>query len=266
MSKRWEFTDLEFRVLWERFVGRRLPGPLTFRSDIEKLDDFEHAKFETWDRLQPTVDPALREILPMIQRPEVFVRVRAWRDDDRENPQEWIRIRAARSDARGYLIVQHPGRTQRHASGYTLIDCGPHGLADGIVELLPQVGAGRHSGIALRNTEVPGTEDDWHRPRSLVSEDVEYADAYDHDRFFGIPAIKTGTITLHQGQSSFGPRGLIEHSMLWRDLPDDGRYLIELPSDSPTAVGVSARELSDRIDAWLDKLHSRVENHWEVQG
>ncbi|MGW6423896.1 ESX secretion-associated protein EspG [Nocardia sp. NPDC055053] len=263
MSRTWEFGDVEFRVLWERYIGGSLPRPLSFLARTPLYDDFEQEKYDTWQRLQHTVDPAVRGIFEVLKRPEVYVRLRGWYDQDQEDPQRWIKARAARSGAQGYLLRQLPGETPTHSGGYTITECGPHGLGEAIVGLMPTVPAGR-GGIIPLVTDQARTADD-HRPRgSMVLEEADTSVARRSTEFFETPADRTGTINILQNLSRFGPRGMRRDILVWRDLPDDGRYVIALPSAEPDATPMSEPVLIDAINASIERMMARVDSHWEA--
>lgn len=262
MRQVWRFTDLEFKVLWERYnKTTRMPEPLVFTSRTKYFDDYEREKQEIWDRLRDTVDGPIRDVVEVLARPEVLIKTQGWYDADIQDPAKWIRARAVRSGAQGYLLTQTPGETPMHSGGYTITDCGPHGVAEAIVTTLPKVEAGRIVSLALPPEWVGGLATElWGRPS--VTEHAATYDAGPVERFFGTPAERTGLLTVHQGHSKFGPRGILEHLMVWRDLPGDGRYLIELDS-APMAVGISSRRLAMKVDSLVDSLLRRMESHWE---
>ncbi|MEV0293210.1 ESX secretion-associated protein EspG [Nocardia sp. NPDC050710] len=263
--QRWEFTDLEFRVLCERFAKSNVPDPLTFMARIPYLDDYEREKYLTWERLQPDLDPVIPDIIPLLYRPDVAIKVLGWYDGDFQAPEKWIRGLAVRSGTQGYLVTQAPGETFMHSSGYTIIDCGPRGLAEAVVRLLPpNIEAGRRGSIPI----VTDNLDDLERISSggsLVTEEVDSSGAGRSAEFFGIPADRTGSITIVQGHSKFGPRGILEHILVWRDLPSDGRYVIELPNGAPMAVGMGKKWLTSKIDNSVETILERIETHWELQ-
>ncbi|MEV0293208.1 ESX secretion-associated protein EspG [Nocardia sp. NPDC050710] len=265
MTQQWEFTDLEFRVLWDRYIDEEsgIPTPLTYTCRTKYLDQYLNEKYRTWERLRDTVDPAIRELLQA--RPEVLVRVVGWYDQDRTDPKQWIRLRGIRSGMHGYVISQHPGETVSHSGGYTITECGPRAIAETVVRMLPQVEAGRRGSIPIV-IDQEGDLEGFRSGGSLVTEEVDYSGARHSEQFLNTPASKTGAITVIQGHSKFGPRGVHRHHLVWRDLPDDGRYLIELPSDAPIAVGIGAGGLVAKINSSIENMLDRMETHWELHG
>ncbi|MFD4460652.1 ESX secretion-associated protein EspG [Nocardia sp. NPDC058480] len=261
MSRTWEFTDLEFYVLWRRLTGNRLPNPLTFKTNTRLLADFERESYETWERLQHTLDPVIRTVFEVLERPDVWVRLRGWRDSQESDPQYWVKARAARVGANGYLVYQRPGETYTHSGGYVVIDCGPYGIAEALVDLMPVVGAGSGGLIPLTTDAEP----EEHQPRaSMFFEEADTSVARRSAEFFDIPADRTGTIDILQNKSMFGSRGMHREILIWRDLPDDGRYTIEVPSDAPVATPMSRPALIEAVNAGIDRMMGRVEAHWEA--
>ncbi|QIS08955.1 ESX secretion-associated protein EspG [Nocardia arthritidis] len=264
MNRQWDFTDLELRVLWERYVGGQLPEPLSFTSRIRFLDEYERVKFQTWERLRDTVDGSIREVLEALARPEVLLKVMGWYDKDLMDSQSWIRARIVRSGPRGYVLTQTPGETVLHSGGYTITECGPHGISEAAVGLLPPVEAG-HGGSIPITLDHEDVLEQLHGGGSLVLEERSESAMSRGERFLNTPAERTGALILHQGNSKFGPRGILERVLVWRDLPGDGRYVIEAGSGAPVAVGVGAAELAGWLDRIIDDIMERLENHWEIR-
>ncbi|WP_225729921.1 MULTISPECIES: ESX secretion-associated protein EspG [unclassified Nocardia] len=264
MNRQWEFTDLELRVLWERYIGGSLPEPLTYTSRIRYADEYEQEAFRIWEYLQDTVGGSIREVLEALAHPELLLRVMGWYDRDMDDPQRWIRARVVRSGPRGYVLTQKPGETIAHSGGYTITECGPHGVADAAVRLLPPVEAGRSRSIPITLDQEDVLEQ-IHGGASMVLESGGESEVRRGERFLNTPADRTGVIILNQGRSKFGPRGILEQILLWRDLPDDGRYVIEVGSSAPTAVGIGRQELVARLDDAIESMLKRLENHWEIR-
>lgn len=264
MSAVWDFTDLEFVVLLERYTNSTLPVPFSYTSRTRWRDDYEREKFETWERLRATVDGSIRDVLETCARPEVFVVVHGWDDADITNPAKRIRARAVRSGMRGYLVTQRPGETLGHSGGFTVTECGPHGLADAVVRALPRLRAGRYRNIPIM-TDRADDREQFRNVGSLVTAADRESPARQSERFFRTRASLTGAITIHQGHSKFGPRGILEQFMLWRDLPDDGRYAFVL-DHAPVANGVRAEQLAAMLENAIEAMLDRSETHWEVPG
>ncbi|WP_067646793.1 ESX secretion-associated protein EspG [Nocardia harenae] len=263
MNRSWDLTDLEFAVLWERINRSDLPRPFSFISRTRKLSDYEREKLEVWDRMRPEVDDCLRDVFVAMHRPEAYVVVLGWCDHDTQNPAKRVRARAVRSATHGYLLRQLPGETVWHSGGFTIEECGPHGIAEAVVRILPERQAGRLGSIPILTDQVDDHERFRSVPDSRVTMPNQDSPADRSAKFFALPAELTGAITVHQGYSAFGPRGILEQAMLWRDLPDDGRYVIVLDR-APTAMGIGTRRLVALIDAAVERMRDRADSHWEA--
>ncbi|MEV0433797.1 ESX secretion-associated protein EspG [Nocardia sp. NPDC050413] len=262
MTRTWEFTDTEFYVLWQRLVRTAMPRPLTFVTEVEDSNEFEQRKHEAWQRLSDMLDGELHTAIDVLAKPQVYVRLRGWNDRASLDPKYMIKARAARSGARGYLVYQKPGITSWHSSGYTLVECGPHGLTEAILERMPALDAGKSGIIPLVGGQVE--QPDFEPRSSLIFDEADTGLATRSAAFFETEAERTGLIEILQNQSMFGSRGMERDILLWRDLPDDGRYVIELPRENPTATPMTRADLADKIDRSIDRLLARVESHWEA--
>ncbi|MFD4354895.1 ESX secretion-associated protein EspG [Nocardia sp. NPDC058519] len=263
MTGRWEFTDVEFHVLWQRLVRASMPRPLTFVTEVQDSNVFEHMKHDAWLRVSEMIDGELQTAIDVLAKPQVYVRLRGWHDRASEDPNYMIKARAARSGAHGYLVYQKPGITSWHSSGYIVAECGPHGLAEAIAARIPDLAAGKSGIIPLVGGQSTGNDHLEARP-SMIFEEADTGIATRSAAFFEIEAERTGVIEVLQNQSMFGSRGMERDIILWRDLPGDGRYAIELPSDEPEAEPATRRLLADKIDRSVTRMMERVEAHWEA--
>ncbi|GGK57599.1 ESX secretion-associated protein EspG [Nocardia camponoti] len=262
MTRQWDFTDIEFSVLWERLVGPGMPRPLTFVSEIQDALEFEQREYEAWVRLRDRIDGELQAAIETLARPEVYVRLRGWYDRDSESAAHMIKARAARAGAQGYLVYQRPGRTAWHSSGYSIVECGPYGLAEAIVALMPDVPAGQTGIIPLLSGEA--RQDNYEPRPSMIFDEADTGVATRHAAFFAIEAERTGLIETLQNQSMFGSRGMERDIIVWRDLPGDGRYGIGLPSNDPVAEPITRKLLAAKVDRSIGRMVERVESHWEA--
>ncbi|MEV0766972.1 ESX secretion-associated protein EspG [Nocardia salmonicida] len=156
------------------------------------------------------------------------------------------------------MITQRPGETLAHSGGFDAVECDPYSLADAVIGLLPRCGAGKLADIAL---SLPDTAPIQERDRPVSS----IADEDDEDDLSDDPALSTGIVKVLQGHSKYGPRGRIETGLLWRDLPDDGRYVMPLDDPAPVASAMS----SDRLAIWMrdriEEILTRMESHSETE-
>lgn len=244
------FDDLEFVVLWEQAKGDAMPAPFLYTSRTPMYYDYLREKREVFERLRGNWTTRMELLSAAIAEPDISITVNGFDGRDPSRADGRVRIIALRRGAYGYVIEQSPGETYLHSGGFTVTECDPLSLADLVVAALPQVGAGRQSDILL---QVPGEPDSSHDEfrRSLIGDNLEDPIGLRAKRFLAAPMECMGTIEVVQGFSKFGPRGITTRQMDWRDVEDDGRYIIG--GDELPFVAVSAD--SKRV---VTAINSRV--------
>ncbi|MCM6776171.1 ESX secretion-associated protein EspG [Nocardia sp. CDC159] len=251
----WRYTDLEFVVLWERYSDLPFPSPLLYTSRFSRQDDYEREKRRIWEQLCDRVPTEVVWAIGTLGRPDVCVTAQGWCDQDVENPDKHIRISAARSAVAGYVVTQLPGETRWHSGGYTIAECPARQLAATLVAALPEVAAGSRPNIPIVQ---PGGID----PYKLFDDSRDTPETRSR-RFLELPAATTGRIRVRQGRSKFGQRGIAEQVFSWRDLADDGRYVIA-EGDDRVAVGTGPQRLIRILDEAIEAMVTRLETHWET--
>ncbi len=259
MTETVKLTDHEFVALWDRYTGRFLPEPFTFLGRIPLQEDYERHARDIWERLGG--DSFLAKVIRTVEVPDVYLVVQGWYDKEMDNPDKRIRIHAVRAGASAFVITQLPGETVFHSGGFVIAECQPRALAAAVVAALPEVGAGQRGPIPIV-IETTRAADSYWQSRSLVEDEADATEERSKE-FLDAPAARTGSITIHQGKSKFGRRGILERVLIWRDMPDDGRYVIPV-GDNPVAVGVSAKRFVLMIDEVIDEIVKRLETHWET--
>ncbi|MFD6158128.1 ESX secretion-associated protein EspG [Nocardia sp. NPDC060256] len=261
MTQQWEFTALEFMVLCDRYHSGSLPRPFLFESDEVMLaDELERRKHHTWEDLRRRLDGSFDSVIEVLNSPELYVLVSTWDEKDGLNIEKQLRLHAARAGALGYLIRQSPAKLTFDSPMVTITECHPHDLVAAVVRALPNVEAGRQRDIPIVTDSLDQDEPSW--GADFVRDDVEDRPAYQTRQFYQRRADCTGLITVVQGRSKYGPRGIHETALVWRDVTDDGRYVWSR-DETPIAVGTSRRRLAERLQRETDHLMERLETHWE---
>lgn len=262
MIRTWELTDLEFVVLCEEFRQGGLPEPFTYTSRTRLAADYRIEKAATLRALHDRDDSDLCAMADAISRPDVTITAKAWNDQDPEEPTGWIRVHAVRQRARGFVISQRPGETVWHSRGFDVTACDPHALAESVLAELPEATAGRMPQITLVD---PATAPDTRPYVPLISDDDEAEDdeAYRGAAFLAAPATAAGTIQVFQGRSMFGPRGRVDMGMRWRDLPDDGRYVIPMNQDVEVATGMGTKRMIEWTQDQVAEVLLRLDRNLE---
>ncbi|MFI5780699.1 ESX secretion-associated protein EspG [Nocardia sp. NPDC051570] len=262
MTLSWEFTGLEFQVLCERFREGAMPTPLFYTLDEPMtLDESARLKQTTWLELRAKWDPLWDSMIEVMCAPDLFIRLRGWDEQDMENGSKRLYMHFARSGAQAFRFSQKPGKSFWHTDGFTVTECDPRGLAAAVVRSLPAVEAGRIS-------SVPVVTD----PQAYVGhgggsmfrdDDDDDAPAARSSKFWQTRATLTGTVLIAQGRSKYGPRGIHETKMLWRDVVGDGRYVMAM-DDAPVAMATGPTRFAERIQADINNLMQRLDTHWEA--
>ncbi|MGV9678515.1 ESX secretion-associated protein EspG [Nocardia sp. NPDC003482] len=261
MNQTWEFTGLEFQVLCEKYRDGNLPTPLFYTlDDPMTIDESARLKEKTWVELRARWDPAWDGMIEVMCAPELFIRLRGWDEHDMDNGKKRLYMHFARNGLQAFRFAQKPGKTFWHTDGFVVTECDPRGLAAAVVSSLPPVEAGRIPSIPVITDPQEYTG---HGGGSFIR------DGGDEDRpatasrkFFERRADLTGTVLIVQGRSKYGPRGIHETKMLWRDVTDDGRYVMQM-NDAPVAMATSPKRFVERIQRDIDNLMQRLDTDWE---
>ncbi|WP_405162030.1 ESX secretion-associated protein EspG [Nocardia sp. NBC_01499] len=261
MTQQWKFTALEFIVLCEQYREGSLPTPFLFvTEEVVMADELERRKRVVWEQLRRRLGGSFDGAIEVLRAPELFVRVRSWDEQDTNNMAKMYHLHAARSGALAYLFEQAPGILTYDAPAYTVTECDPRRLAAAVVASLPPVDAGRLPDVSV---VIDPAEHTAPVTGSYVRDYREDTPVYHTQQFFQRRADCTGSIIVVQGRSKYGPRGIHETKLMWRDVTDDGRYVMALDG-APVAVAIGRRQLTERIQADIDNLLERLETHWET--
>lgn len=266
MNATWELTDLEFKVLCDEYRHGEIPDPFAFTSRTRIADDYEwevaQARGDLWDRF----GGELGTFGAALAKPDVFITLQAWDDADFDNPAARTWVHALRQRARGFVITQRPGETLEHSGGFDIAECDPRALADRVLGLVPFARAGRLPDSAIPDPAAEAVPDRGVGSFvSMISDNEDEYDAAHSAAFLATPATRTGYVQIFQGRSKFGPRGRIEMGMLWRDLPDDGRYVIPLGVTSPSATGMGTKGMIQWVDEQIALVVARLDRNMETE-
>lgn len=262
MTQQWKFTALEFLVLCDQHRGGSLPRPLHFESaEIMMTDDLERRKRAAWQELQQRLDGSFSGVIQVLRAPELYVVAHSWDELDRDDRNKKLHVHAVRAGLHGFVFEQVPGELTYDSPMVVVTECDPQGLGVAVVRSLPNVEAGRLPDIPIVTDPQEHIAPSW--GRSFVQDDIEDRPVYRTQQFFEQRADLTGVITVAQGRSKYGPRGIQETTLMWRDVAGDGRYVMSLDAN-PVAHAISRRLLAWRIQQDIDNLMERVESHWET--
>ncbi|NUS42324.1 MAG: ESX secretion-associated protein EspG [Mycobacteriaceae bacterium] len=240
MTSTWRLGDLEFVAAWEAMGEDLLPQPLFYRSRTESYEDAQREQRQALADYHARADERLAAALRAIARPDLKVEVSAENFSDLDDPKGPVRLLAARLGDNGYVVTQLPGETSRHSGGFTISECGALELAGVAVRGLPLVGAGRKPEIVLPSDGVD------HHP-AVRARAAGFRQA---------PVTHVGFIDVVQGSSAFGPRGITQRRIRWRDLVGDGRYVIT--GNPAIAVGANTSAMVAAVNNAIAHVVSAI--------
>ncbi|MEU1429299.1 ESX secretion-associated protein EspG [Nocardia sp. NPDC005746] len=229
MTQSWRFTEAEFYVLWRDRTEEELPEPFMFSSAAETTDEFENELGDARKELSRKLRGDFEAVFDAISKPDLYLTFYGWDERDRWGTTSLKRLRATRKGAKGYLITQLPGETYWIRGGYVVEECDPLRLSDAIVAAAPSAERGVRGDIPLTSSDDDLDHDYGRSAIAARSENAVTAG----EAFLNAPMTAVGEIAVVQGSSVFGPRGIARHKLLFRDLEDDGRYvMVENPAQA----------------------------------
>lgn len=246
MTPTWKFTDLEFYALWYAATGEGLPWPFYFTTQVETDEEFRRQRADALNELRRTLDPAFDAVKAALIGPDLWVAVNGWDARSPREPESLLRVLGVRLRDHSYLVTQLPGETYWDASGFTVTEGDALALADAVVDCLPATEAGRQADVTIATTEEAG-DVDYAYGLSRVHEARTDTVAERALQFLAGTVASTGTVDIVQGRSLFGPRGVVRYRLEWRDLVDDGRYVIA-DQHPPVATATDRKRLVTMIN------------------
>lgn len=226
---------MEFYVLWQDFAKDALPEPFLFTSESGSADEFDAELHATRSRLNSNGDREIRNVLEAVHNPDLYLLIYGWNAREPLASETKLRVLATRRGAKGYVVTQLPGHSYWYSGGYVIAECDPLTLADQAVAAIPFAEGGRREQIVLK---TKGDEEfDYEFGRSAVLDDSPDSMGRPSLNFGSTAAGSVGEIYIVQGRSAFGPRGTMQYLLRWRDLDDDGRYVV---ADENPTVAVTA--------------------------
>ena len=235
-------TDLEFKVLCDYYRRGKLPKPFTFTSRIRSATAYAAERERVCRDLLERADAPFERMVRVLARPDAIVVARGWDERNPRVPESCIYLHAVRQGSRCYVVRQCMGETTDHSRGFDVVECAVRELSATVIGLLPAAPAG--TGPDLLVDSQSGTAPDG---------------AAASRAFFETPATGTGYLRVLQSRLHFRRRGIAQTSAVWRDLPGDGRYLIESDGVRSTVTGMDPRQLSGWLDGWLGHIMARLE-------
>ncbi|MFI1240359.1 ESX secretion-associated protein EspG [Nocardia salmonicida] len=263
MNRTWNLTDLELFALWEWATSEALPWPFFCATRTLDSDELRRQKNAAVDGWRSDNAEFVTVVLEALLEPDIRVVVHAYDGSDDMKVDALVRILACRRGDRGYVVRQLPGETYWHSGGYVITECDAVSLAGLVVEQIPECEVGRHADYVL-GTDDKAHELDYSYAMSAVHDSFDDPAPLRAQQFESATVERAGAVEIIQGRSRFGPRGVTRHKLTWRDLADDGRYVIaeEVPR---VATGADAKRFTEMINRRIAAVVRAIKDE-RVQG
>lgn len=190
-------------------------------------------------------------VFDAINHPDLRIAVYGCVNTPADDPKNWLRLLAVRRYDNGFLITQLPGETLWHSGGFTIRPCEAVRLADVVTAELPECPRGCRGNVELTTlTPDDATEPDMDYAYGRSRIDFNQLDNSPTRRtqeFLAAPMHSAGVIEIEQGTSAFDPQGITRRRLEWRDLEDDGRYIVD-EQQPPTALAADRARVKELIN------------------
>ncbi|MFE4455842.1 ESX secretion-associated protein EspG [Nocardia tengchongensis] len=258
----WNLADTEFYALWTSRTNDVLPLPFTFTSRASGGREFEAELINAGASLSEKAGRSLDPVIDALQRPDLTVTVCGWDETDLMRPDAQVRVLGARRGPHGYVVKCSMGETYWYDRRYLITVCDPLRLADEVVAALPDFKPGTRGDITLESSRSNGPEDSF---RASSIKDSMVVSTVDRAREFErLPTNGVGEIIISQGESVFGPRGIKQHELRWRDIQDDGRYVIT-DQDPPVAIAADDQRTVGLINSGIASVIRVIKEEREMR-
>lgn len=250
VSRSWTFTDLEYHALWSDTTGTPLPFPFYFTTSTQDPGAHRREKARALaavrERLGNTFDP----VLQALTEPDIRVTVNGSDYRDPEKPVSTVRMIGVRRESTGFVVTSVPGETYWRSGGFTVLECDALQLAGEMAARMPRMEAGGRPEVVLP-PRVAAEE----RPHRGPDVHDSFTDTPQQrgSAFLAAPTTCTGTAGIEQGSSIYGPRGIARFEFEWRDLVDDGRYIIR-DADPPVAVAADTEVFTTALNSKIAQV------------
>ncbi|WP_216897432.1 ESX secretion-associated protein EspG [Nocardia alni] len=257
MALTWNLTATELVVAWDRLFAERLPSPLCALLPVHYADEYARLATRTWVDMRDRYDGSLHDALGRVARADVRVVAHGVDPEHPEDSAARVRVLGARQGSMGVVIRQLPGESMWHSGGFTITMGDAQRLAGAVVGSMPMLEPGRLPDMPMVKPPDSSDIDHWYGQSEVYDSypELERRSA----AFLNHPVRALGSIEISQGRSLFGPRGISIHRIYWRDLVDDGRYVIPDTAD-PIAVGADPHRLAALIAADIARVLQTLED------
>ncbi|WP_328394857.1 ESX secretion-associated protein EspG [Nocardia sp. NBC_00416] len=245
----WSLTGLEFAALWEGMrESGALPAPFVLTCRIPLYRDYCAAKRAAGTAVRSRLGSDIEDVLDVVAKPDIRIVANAM---NLVTGGVRTRLNAARRGGHAYLVEQVRGEPGAHGGEFVFREYGVVELGAAVASCFSDAEPGRLRCVDL-STHVD-TDMDQEYGRYLTREPAEDPAWRRTEEFLRTPVVDIGAMLIAQGVSRFGPRQTARRVLEWRDLHDDGRYVIS-GQGNPVAYGVDTAGFAARIDNELTEV------------
>ncbi|MBJ8338597.1 ESX secretion-associated protein EspG [Antrihabitans sp. YC3-6] len=255
MANTWRIKPMEFLVLWEISGNDTLPFPIVCTNTPPLLKDYIRQKEQILEELQPRLTRESVDAIQTVSRPDIKIAAIGWDEHNENNLSAARRIYGVRRENRAYVLSQAPGSKFEEGGDIEITETSVVGLARSVIDKLPQVSKGSMGEVPIMRGQ--GRDLDYSHGQSAVRDSFAESPEQKSARFLRAKSTQFGEFEVLPGESMHWLRERSGYLMRWRDVADDGRYLVE-PRDHPVAVAVDAKGFENAANERVAKLVRRI--------
>ncbi|WP_067667223.1 ESX secretion-associated protein EspG [Nocardia miyunensis] len=251
---RGRLTSLELVVLWELMSSDRLPFPLTHWPTQQYEDDYIRAKRETAERLLGILPLDAQQLWEAAVNPDIVIWAAGEAPDDETDLSAVTRVVGLRREGYAVVLVQQPGESIERGGDVEVYQTDVVGLANAVIGQLPKVGRGKQGEVAILPEQPDGMD---HSSSSSPVLDSNDSERQRSARWRNAKATQLGELKVEPGSGAHWIQDRSGYLVRWRDLADDGRYLIE-PKPNPVATPVDDNAFETFVNRRVAELVRRI--------
>lgn len=259
---RGRLTSLELVVLWELMSNDSLPFPLTHTPTHKYEDDYLQAKRDTAARLKREMAARLSGQLPedalqlwkAAVNPDIVIWAAGETPGDETDKSAVTRVVGLRREGYAIVLVQQPGDSIATGGDIDVYQTDVVGLAGAVIGQLPRVGRGKHPEVPILPAE-PGPADYVYGASQVINSNDR--PRQQSDRWRNAKTTQLGELKVEPGSGAHWIQDRRGYLVRWRDLADDGRYLIE-PKPNPVAIAVDDNAFAAFVNQRVVELVRRI--------
>ncbi|WP_024799536.1 ESX secretion-associated protein EspG [Nocardia sp. BMG51109] len=267
---RGRLTSLEVTVLWEMLSDDGLPFPLTHWPTHEYEADYVRAKRETAERLlgnPPFRAPQGWESADLLQlwkaavNPDIVIWAAGEAPGDETDMSAVTRVVGLRREGYAVVLVQQPGATIERGGDIDVYQTDVVGLAKAVIDQLPKVGPGKQREVPILAQQPSAGTDSYGSSPVLDSMNLPQQRS---DRWLNAKTARRGELRVEPGSAAHWIQDRRGYLLRWRDIADDGRYVIE-PKPDPVAIPVDDDAFEKFVNQRVADLVRRIKENRPVE-